>query len=151
MYYYTSEAQENKLAEKYEKMVDEKQDELNSTQKKSGKIQKYSARACISIPQRVFIVQKGLVYLGSVSQQNICPKDAKDGGKIYAVDSDYKEYVETFLQNCDSYSVKFMPSGKYGPTVDYCGKPYEMPAIIERYDGQRLVVEDVEKYELGVL
>ena len=151
MYYYTSEAQEKMLTDRYEKIVSEKQDELDSIQKNSGKIQKYTAYACVSIPIRVFVVHGGNVYFEKVAEENKCPTETKIGGRVYALDSDYKTAIDVFLEGVYEYKVSFMPSGKYGPTVDYCGKRYEMPAIIERSDGQRLTVEDVEKYELGVL
>ena len=150
-FYYTTEEQEAALQEKYEALVAEKQAELDA----KGVLQKYTARAYIHERVRVFHVRGDVAYFGSVCDENkmvTCANaGANAGGAIYALDADFKDRIETFLNGETTYSVTFSPSGKYGPTLDYCGRSHEMPAVITTESGNKLSVEDENKYDIGCL
>jgi hypothetical protein len=148
--YYTSPAQEAALHQEYERLVALKQAEIDEKQRRTGVIQKYTARAFIHEPVRVFHVLGDKVYFGTVCEENRCPNYAEGTGMIYALDQDYKEQIGAFLDDVTDYTVTFSPSGKYGPTLDYCGRKYEMPAVIVTAAGHTLVVEDEDKYIIGV-
>jgi hypothetical protein len=148
--YYTSPAQEAVLHQEYERLVALKQAEIDEKQRRTGVIQKYTARAFIHEPVRVFHVLGAKVYFGTVCEENRCPNYAEGTGMIYALDQDYKEQIDSFLDDVTDYTVTFSPSGKYGPTLDYCGRKYEMPAVIMTAAGHTLVVEDEDKYIIGV-
>jgi hypothetical protein len=158
--YYTSPAQEAALHQEYERLVARKQAEIDEKRRRTGVIQKYTARAYIHEPVRVFHVRgsvsgasedRPVVYFGTVCEENRCPDYAEGTGMIYALDQDYKEQIDAFLDDVTDYTVTFSPSGKYGPTLDYCGRKYEMPAVIVTAAGHTLVVEDEDKYIIGVL
>ena len=148
-YFYTSPAQERKLCEQYEALVAQKQAEIDE-QRKKGKIVKYTARAYIHKPQSIFLVRGEDIYLGEIGEKYRCPTEAEGEGEIYSLDMEFKEQIDAFLDEKKDYNVIFSPSGKYGPTIDYCGKKYEMPAVIKTMEGYSLEVEDEEKYSLGV-
>ena len=149
MEYYTTAAQEKALDEKYLSLIKEKELDLKQELLRTRKIQKFTAYALVHMPLRIFYVQDGRVYLNGISAENICPKEPVRDGGIYKLDSDYKTRIDTFLQKHPNYNVVFSPSGKYGPTTDYCGKQYEMPAYLEA-NGDRLDVDDDGKYCIGV-
>ena len=92
-FYYTTEEQEAALQEKYEALVAEKQAELDA----KGVLQKYTARAYIHERVRVFHVRGGVAYFGSVCEENKMGAGANAGGAIYALDADFKDRIETFL------------------------------------------------------
>ena len=150
-FYYTTEEQEAALQEKYESDVKRKQAELNEKQRRTGVIQKYTGRAYVHQPVRVFHVRGEVVYFGSVLDKNKMSTCAESGGGIYALDADFKCQIDAFLKDVTSYSVTFSPSGKYGPTLDYCGHRYEVPAVISTETGDSLLVQDEDKYDIGVL
>ncbi len=149
MEYYTTAAQEKALDEKYLSLIKEKELDLKQEMLRTKKIQKFTAYALVNMPLRVFHIHDGNAYLNTIEPKNICPQEPMRDGGIYKLDGDYKTRIDTFLQKHPNYSVVFSPSGKYGPTADYCGKQYEMPAYLEA-NGERLVVDDDGKYCIGV-
>ena len=152
MNYFTSDAHEKILDEKYMKDVKIKQAEIDEVQKKTKKIQKYTARAYILQPERIFCVEEdGKIYFGSVAPENECPKILTPGGKKYLLDSNFELSVLEFINKHKSYKVIFSPDGKYGPTCCYCSAIGALPAKLESYDGDTLLVEDDDKYDICVM
>ncbi len=146
MEYFTSKLQEMALDVIYENDIKTKQKEIDTIRLKTGKIQKFTARAYINEPERVFLIQNGKTYLGEIKDENVCPTSLESGGKKYTLDIDYEQYIKAFIEKHTSYKVVFSPSGKYGPTVDYCSITGAIPAVIYSHDGETLVVEDENKY-----
>ncbi len=149
MEYYTTGAQEKELDAHYLSLIKEKDLDLKQELLRTRKVQKFTAYAFVKTPLRIFYVQDGNVYLHHIAEENRCPTEAVRDGGIYKLDGDYQTLVTQFLVDHPNYKVVFSPSGRYGPTTDYCGKQHEMPAYLEA-DGVRLDVDDDEKYCIGV-
>lgn len=64
------------------------------------------------------------------------------------IDSNFDLYIMDFVQKHKEYKVIFSPDGKYGPTTCYCTQNDGVPARMESYDGEVLVVDDKDKYDL---
>ena len=151
MNYFTSEAYEKSLDEKYLMDVKIKQAELDEVRRKTKKIQKYTARAYILHPERVFYVEEdGKIFCGSISLENECPKELVKGGKIYTLDGDFENKILEFKNKNKRFKIIFSPDGKFGPTCCYCSKENATPAKLESYDGEILIVDDDDKYDICV-
>lgn len=144
MEFFTSAEQEEEFDKIYKTDIEIKQKEIDDIQKKTKKIQKFTAYAHISEPERVFIVSDEGVYMNN----QLCPKELVPGGKKYCFDRDFKEKIEKFLEGKTKYMVKFYPSGRYGPTIGYCARKNEMPSKIILDTGLTLDVEDQDKYDI---
>ena len=149
MEYYTTAEQEKALVLEYKRQIDKKQKEMDEEEKKTKKIQKYTARAHTFKPIRVFVVENGVVYLNEVKTENICPQSLEKDGDKYCLDEDFKEAITRFISKHQTYSVTFFPSGRYGPCVDYISKNRVFPARLDA-NGYSLQVEDEEKYDICV-
>ena len=147
--YFTTADQEKGLTQIYNAWIKKKQQELDADEERTRRIQKFTAKGHIQKPARVFCVQDGNVYFQEVAPENLCPKGLEKDGDRYCLDSDFEKKIEDFLQRHSNYTVIFFPSGKYGPTVDYCAKNRVFPAILEA-DGEILEVEDENKYDICV-
>lgn len=123
----------------YQDQLHIKQTQINSKEKSTGIIQKYTSKALIEIPPRVFYVENGKVL-------NPC---SSDSGKIYKLDPDCKNDVIQFMKEFSSYTVLFYPSGLYGPTVDYICPHGSTPAILLA-PTKTLKVHCEEKYDLSI-
>jgi hypothetical protein len=148
MNYFTSEAYEKGLDEKYMKYVKIKQAEIDETERKTKRVQKYTARAYILHPERVFYVEDGKIFCGSL--ENECPTELVPGGKCYTLDGDFKNKILEFQNKNKRYKIIFSPDGKFGPTCCYCSKENATPAKLESYDGEFLIVDDDDKYDICV-
>lgn len=142
MEYFTSEAQEITFEEKYKEDIRTKQKELDEIQKKTNKLQKFTAYAYVDKPERVFNVENSKVYLNGI----VCPTQLVQGGKRYRLD--IHPHLNTFFDKYKSYTVAFSPTGKYGPTVAYCAAKDVYPAKLIASDGYKLLVEDESKYDI---
>lgn len=143
MDYYTSEAQENELNEKYMKKVRERQDQFNIPI--SLGLQKNREPIYIPEPDRIFIVENEKVYLGEVNEKNICPQGYVIGGKSYGIDYNFMKEVQEFVGRHKKYMVIFSVSGRYGSKKKYCGGQGIYPARMIA-DFEELILEDEEKY-----
>lgn len=149
MEYFTSAEQEKELTQVYNAWIKKKQQELDADEERTRRIQKFTAKGHIQKPARVFCVQDGNIYLNEVAPENLCPKRLEKDGERYCLDSDFEEKIKDFMQRHSNYKVIFFPSGKYGPTVDYCAQNRVYPARLEA-DGKILEVEDEDKYDICV-
>ena len=149
MEYFTSAEQEKELTQIYNARIKKKQQELDADEERTRRIQKFTAKGHISKPARVFCVQGKDVYFQEVAPDNLCPERLEKDGDRYCLDGDFKEKIKDFQQRHSNYNVIFLPSGKYGPTVDYCAKNRVFPARLEA-DGEVLEVEDEDKYDICV-
>jgi hypothetical protein len=151
MKYFTSEAYEKILDEKYMDKIKKKQAEIDENYRKTKKIEKYTAYAHIRKSDRVFCVEEdGKIYYEEVKPENECPTELVEGGKEYILDSNFELYIMNFKVKHKKYRVVFSIDGRYGPTCCYCSSLGALPARMEAYDGDILVVEDESKYDICV-
>jgi hypothetical protein len=149
--FYSPADYEKELENRYIFEVKRKQDEIDEIQRCTKKIQKFTARAHISRPDRIFCVEEdGNIFIESVNPNNICPKEKVEGGKKYILDSNFDLYIMEFLSKYKRYKVIFSPDGKYGPTTCYCSSIGAVPARMESYDGEVLILDDESKYDICV-
>jgi hypothetical protein len=127
-----------------------KQLEIDEKYRKTKKIQKYTAYAYISKLERIFCVEDDKIYCGEVTIENECPTQEVSGGKTYILDGDFELQINNFKQKHKKYKVIFYLNGKYGPTCCYCSDTDALPAKMESYDGDILIVENEDKYDLCV-
>ena len=149
--FYSPADYEKELENRYIFEVKRKQDEIDEIQRRTKKIQKFTARAHISRPDRIFCVEEdGNIFIESVNPNSICPKEKVEGGKKYILDSNFDLYIMEFLSKYKRYKVIFSPDGKYGPTTCYCSSIGAVPARMESYDGEVLILDDESKYDICV-
>lgn len=145
MQYYTTAEQERRLQEAYSLALAVKQAEIDERKRTIGRIQKYTARAHVLREPRVFIIDDGVVYFGSVGEANRCPSEAVDGGGTYTCDKRFAAAIHAFIERHRRYTVEVHPDGQYGPTVYYCGPG--IPAYFTG-GGETLVAEDENDYDI---
>ena len=150
--FYSTPEYEQKLQEKYELELKKKQDEIYEIQRKTKKIQKFTARAHISRPERLFTVCGGKVYCGEIEDNILCPDKLVEGGAEYILDTedDNIPNIMEFISTWQCYKVIFNPDGYYGPTTSYCTKIGATPARLESFGGYQLVLDDKDKYDISV-
>lgn len=149
--FYSPADYEKELKNRYNFEVKRKQDEIDEIQRRTKKIQKFTAKAHVSRPERVFCVEEdGNIYIEIVSPNNLCPKEKVEGGEKYILDSNFDFYIMAFISKHKRYKVIFSPDGKYGPTTYYCSSIGAVPARMESYDGDVLIVDDESKYDICV-
>ena len=150
--FYSTADYENTLKEAYMFSIKKKQQEIDVIYRRTKKIHKFTAYEHISKPDRVFYVEEdGNIYFNEVIPENICPKELVDGGKKYVLDSNFDFYIQQFVDKYKRYKVVFSPDGKYGPTVCYCSSIGALPARMESYDGEVLIIDDESKYDICVI
>jgi hypothetical protein len=152
--FYSTAKYEKKLNEKYEFEVKKKQDEIDEIQRRTKKIQKFTARAHIPKPERVFYIYNRIAYCDKIDDKNICPINLVEGGAGYVLDveeeSKYAKLAE-FVNKCRNYKITFYPDGRYGPTTCYCTKINAIPAKLESIEGDyELILDDEDKYDICV-
>lgn len=82
--FYSTAKYEKSLNEKYRIEINKKQTEIDARQKKTNQIQKYTAKAYISRPDRIFYVKKNeIIYCGEISLDSLCPLEKVDGEEKY--------------------------------------------------------------------
>jgi hypothetical protein len=149
--FYSTADYENTLKETYMFSIKKKQEEIDDIYRRTKKIQKFTAYGHISKPDRVFYVEEdGNIYFNEVIPENICPKENVNGGKKYVLDTNFDLYIQQFVDKHKRYKVIFSPDGKYGPTTCYCSSIGALPARLESYDGEVLIVDDESKYDICV-
>lgn len=147
--FYSTVSYENKLKERYLFAIRKKQEEIDDIYRRTRKIQKWTAKAHISRPERVFYVEEdGNIYCDEVSSENLCPKEKVEGGYKYILDSNFDFYIMEFAAKHKRYKVIFSPDGQYGPTTYYCSSIGAVPARMESYDDDILIVDDPKKYDI---
>jgi hypothetical protein len=145
-YYYTTAAQEAALAAIYEQDLQQKQAQIDAEQRRTGRIQKFTARAHISQVPRIFDVSSTDITLEGYGP---AAPNKVTGGGTYMTDPSFDDKVADFLRRHAAYRVIFQPSGRWGPTVSYCSRG--IPASFISEDGtETLVAEDEDKYDLTV-
>jgi hypothetical protein len=148
--YFTSKEQEESFDIKYKEAINKKQKELDIAHRHTKKIQKFTAKAHVCRPERRFIVKGEEVYLGEINELNKCPIEQVEGGETYKLDLNFEWDIRNFLNKYKEYTVTFYPDGKYGPTVDYISSYGFLPALLESNTGEKIMLEDENKYSLCV-
>jgi hypothetical protein len=149
--FYSTATYESTLKDKYMFSIKKKQEEIDEIYIRTNKIQKFTAYGHISKPDRVFYVEEdGNIYFNEVIPENICPKEQVEGGEKYVLDSNFDFYIQEFVSKYKRYKVIFSPNGKYGPTTCYCSSIGAVPARMESYDGEVLILDDESKYDICV-
>lgn len=149
--YFTSKEQEESFDIKYREDINKKQKELDIAHRHTKKIQKFTAKAHVCRPERRFIIKEDEVYLNEINESNKCPKmEVEGGGGIYKLDLNFEFDIRCFLRKYSEYSVTFYPDGKYGPTVEYLSSYGFLPALLESFNGEKIMLEDESKYNLCV-
>ncbi len=146
--FYTTAEQEAKLEKKYEKEVLEKQREMDASKRRN----KYTSRAFIHRPDVCFFVDldAGKVIYDAKEGEN-APKESLKGGKTYTIDYQMHAKLESWSQKHKKYWIRFCVTGKYGPTIDYCGGKDVYPCVLEAETGETLSLDDEDNYSIGVL
>ena len=142
--FYTTAEQEAAFEAIYKERLAAKEAELALT-----KPTKYTAKAYIEKPYRVFTVTAdGAVYFGT---GNIAQPMAPAGGKSYTIDQRYASAASAFIAANYPCVVVFMPSGRYGPTIHWCGTFGSTPAYLEGPTGDHFYTGDEADYDIGCL
>jgi len=145
MKFYTSQYIENLLETIYKNKIKEKNKELKEQDKefkKQGIIRKYTAKAYIQKPERIFEINNNEI---SVIIDNNPVKIIDNSGKIYETDTDFEDSINEFLRNTVEYRVVFYTT----PCLDYYGQNENVyPARIEKKTGEKLEVCDDEKFDI---
>jgi hypothetical protein len=146
MKFYTTPEYENKLNTQFQNELDEKQNEI-------GKNSKYTARAFVCQPERIFIIKDKVIYCGEISEYNISPKSIIEGGKEYKLEENFLDKILNFIDKYQNYRVIFYPDGKYGPTISYYSETDAIPARIESLENKEIFIEiaDEDQYDICVL
>lgn len=150
-YFYTTGAQEGILKARFEEKLAVKEAEIHERAKKERRIQKYTARAYIAREPRTFIVRDGVVYFEEVSETNLCPLAAVSGGATYTWDSSFSIAIRKFQKRNPNYTIVFNPDGMYGPTLHFMGSEGSMPASLTAENGETLVADQPDLYDIGCL
>lgn len=144
VHYYTTAEQEAALAKIYQEDLAAKQAEIDAQEKSTRKPAKFTARAYVSKPPRVFDVNGPQIILEGYGR---CPTEPLTGGACYTTDPSFDDKISEFLSRHRAYRVIFHPDGRYGPTVGYCSTG--LPAMfISDDDTETLHAEDDDKYDL---
>jgi hypothetical protein len=104
MEYFTSKEQEEKIAERYRKRMEQEQDRIrNSLYRHRG-----GMRQDLQEEDRIFFVESdGNVYLGEIKPENLCPPCLMEGGSWYGVDTIFLREVNDFVRHHSQYVVIF--------------------------------------------
>jgi hypothetical protein len=150
--YYSTPEYERRLQEKYEFELKKKQDEIDEIQRRTKKIQKFTAKAHISRPERLFTVCCGKIYCGDQDDSIISPGKLVEGGAEYILDTegDNIPNIQEFMSTWQCFKVIFNPDGNYGPTTCYCTKIGATPGRLESFGGFQLILDDKDKYDICV-
>ena len=124
MYFYTTKEQEAALDAEYKRLLAVKQAEIDEIQKRTKKIQKFTAYGHVHKPDRVFRVMEGRVFYGNEEMSS----GPVEGGQTYTFDTLFSKQIAEFCKKHGAYKVVFKPHGRYGPCVGYIGSPGSMPA-----------------------
>jgi hypothetical protein len=149
--FYSPVKYEIELHKQYRFALRRKQEEIDNVFIQTKRIPKFTAKAHVSRPERVFYVEEdGQVYYDTVSEETICPNNRVEGGEVYILDDWFEDDIIDFIHKHKKYKVIFYPDGKWGPTIDYCTSNCAIPAKIIAYNGDILNIEDEGKYSPGV-
>jgi hypothetical protein len=145
MTFYTTAEMEQVWGDAYASAITEKQAELDARQHLTKILEKYTAYAYVYKPVRVFhVAEDGVIACGGAP----CPPAPVPGGSTYTLDPTFRVAVARFQRLHSTYSVEFRPSG-IDVCMNYCS--VGMPATMRSADGDSLVVEDEQAYDIGVL
>jgi hypothetical protein len=149
---YTSDLIEKLIDEKYLYAVKTKQKELDEIEKKTGKIQKYTAYAFVTQPDRIFHFKDGQVFVEINSNLIQIPNQPVPKGRTYRTDPEFDVLLNHFFLKHNQYQFKitFSVAGKYGPTIYYCSGENVFPAKIEA-NGEILLLENEDSYDIGCI
>lgn len=147
MYFYTTKEQEVALEAEYKRQIAVKQAEIDTIEKKTKKIQKFTAYGHVHKPDRVFRVLDGRIFYGAQGSQEM-PSAPVEGGQTYTFDTRFSKQIAEFCANYASYKVVFKPHGKYGPCLHYIGSPGSMPAQLIAESGEVLDADNDDGYDL---
>ncbi len=154
MEYYSSFDLEKSINDEYLLNINKKQKELDELEKDTGKPQKYTAFALIKKSDVIFIVKNNKTYFMEEKKENLINEhDNKikenSNNYLYKIDEDFDYQIEEFIKKYPNYKITFQIS-KYGSTVYYDASDRVYPAILEAENGEKLVAEDINKYEFIV-
>ncbi len=148
MRFYTTKEHEKLISKDYDLAIKKKEEELDKKERRTGKLQKYSASFYIDRPSRVFICENGQVYMKFGRKKLMCPNEEVEGGCVYFVDPDFGVQFEKFVNECGGrYTIEFrLDNG----SVRYCGGPNVYSSTIHSLEDLDVheVFEDEEKYDL---
>lgn len=147
-YFYTTGPQEAILRARFEEKLTVKDAEIRGRERR---IQKYTARAYVAREPHTFLVKNGAVYFETVGEANLCPLAAVSGGETYTWDSRFSEEIREFQKRNPNYTVVFNPDGMYGPTMYFMGSEGSMPASLTAENGEMLVADHHDLYDIGCL
>jgi len=150
MQFYLTKEQETILDIPYFISLQEKENELKELRKKTGKIQKYTAKAYILKEPRIFIIEDGFKFLYLLNKKVLCEYNPDETYEtIYKTDSNFDKKVKEFIEKHKNVKITFYVDKKDGSMGYYTKDPNEIPAKIEAlYSNEFLNIEDPEKYEL---
>lgn len=147
MYFYTTKEQEAALDAEYKRLLAVKQAEINEVEKRTKKIQKFTAYGHVHKPDRVFRVLDGRVCYGKQGDEEM-PSGPVEGGRTYTFDTLFSKQIAEFCKKHMAYKVVFKPHGRYGPCMGYIGSPGSMPAHLISDSGEVLEADNDNAYDL---
>ena len=150
MIIYTTESIEKLIDEKYNQELINKQKELDDKQKRTGKLNKYTARVYVNKPDRVFHVKDDEIFVeinGELVKINNRPSQK---GGVYCTDPEFDEQLIEFIKSHPNYKITFNVAGRYGTTIYYCSGPNVYPSFIES-NNLVLFMENEDNYDIGCL
>lgn len=148
--FYTTASMEQYLEDQYNKMLSEKDEAMEELKSK------YTAKALVNVPDRVFLVGPyGVYFVFEDGFTELCPSDPVPGGRTYRLDLDcldLNQNIKSFQEKYQEYKVTFHITGKYGPTIEYLAPESEnvYPATLTAGDDQ-IKIEDDDKYDICCL
>ena len=145
--FYTSAETEAKLADMYQKQVQQKQRKLDEAERKTGTMS-YTALTLVKEPQREFYVMNDCVYYKSHDTFIKAPKEAEEGGGIYKLEPALLRHVELFQSRHTAFRVVFEPTMHYHGEGGACRATfYSIPRDNDDVP-EILNIEDESNYEI---
>ncbi len=165
MIFYTTNQQEELLDIKYNELIKIKNNEIKEREKKTGKIEKFSAYAFVKKDPRVFYWESSQLFIIINGKKvphdnfNLDPMDItnknnligkkKNFGQIYKTDSDFDTKVKNFISLHPNWMIIFYPHKAHGCVGYVSTNEYDIPAELKSLDSNDiLVLEDSDKYDL---
>jgi hypothetical protein len=151
MLFYTTREQEIRFRADYLTAIQEKQDEIDVRQKRTRVLEKYTAYALVHMPNRVFVVRNGAIYLRYNGIEEPVPLEPCSGGSTYKTDKTYTADIDAFTRAHPAYTITFYVTTKYGPTIEYASADGSYASILEAPNGERCIADNETAYSIVCL
>ncbi len=153
MIFYTTKEQEEIITKPYLDLVRLKEKEIKLEEKRTGRIQKYTAQVFIKTPNRTFISDGLEKFIRINGIDYLCVNQLEKGGGEYKIDPDFTEKFNKFIESNPRYMISFDIDGRYGKCIYYYAPPNVYPSKISNIENENIFeyLEDEDKYDIGCL